>query len=116
MSRSPRPLAPTEAWTELDLRVGRVLSAEPFPAARRPAYRLQVDFGADVGQLGTSAQVTNYACADLIGRLVVGAVNLGEKRIAGFRSQFLLLGGVAADGTVHLLGVDPGAQPGDPVG
>lgn len=115
MSRSPGPLAPATAWATLDLRIGRVLSAEAFPAAHRPAYKLRVDFGAEVGQLGTSAQVTNYSCAELVGRLVVGAVNLGEKHIAGFRSQFLLLGGLAADGTVHLLGVDPGAQPGDPV-
>lgn len=90
----------------LDLRVGRVLEVTDFPEARKPAWQLTVDFGPVVGTLQTSAQVTNYAREELIGRLVVGAVNLGSKRIAGFTSQFLVLGGLEADGTVRLLEVD----------
>lgn len=102
------------AFFEIDLRVGRILSVEDFPEARLPAWKLTVDFGADVGQLRTSAQITNYSAQELVGRLVVGAINLGAKRIAGFRSEFLVLGGLEPDGTVHLLGVD-GVEPGAPV-
>lgn len=100
------------AFFDVDLRVGRVVSVEDFPDARLPAWKLTVDFGPDVGQLHTSAQIRNYSEPELVGRLVVGAINLGPKRIAGFRSEFLVLGGVEPDGTVHLLaveGVDPGA-------
>jgi tRNA-binding protein len=68
-----------------------------------------------VGQLQTSAQITNYAADDLLGRLVVGAINLGDKRIAGFTSEFLILGSLEPDGTVRLLQVDDGVSPGAPV-
>jgi tRNA-binding protein len=98
----------------LDLRVGRVESVERNDEAHKPAWKLFVDFGPDVGRLQTSAQVRNYDADELVGRLVVGAINLGPKRIAGFRSEFLVLGGIDPDGTVHLLGVD-GVEPGDPV-
>lgn len=100
-----------EGFFALDLRVGRVVSVAPFPEARAPAWKLRVDFGPEVGELQTSAQVTNYTEEELVGRLVVGAINLGPKRIAGFRSEFLVLGGLEPDGTVHLLGVD-GVDPG----
>ncbi len=99
----------------LDLRVGRVVAVEPFPEARTPALKLWVDFGPAVGTLATSAQITNYAPQELQDRLVVGAINLGDKRIAGFTSQFLVLGGLEPDGTVRLLSVDPGVDPGAPV-
>lgn len=99
----------------LDLRVGRVVSVRPFPEARKPAWRLTVDFGPVVGELETSAQITNYDQDELIGRLVVGVLNLGEKRIAGFSSQFLVLGALDADGTVNLLQVDADVAPGAPV-
>ncbi len=102
------------AFFDVDMRVGRVVSVEDFPEARRPACKLTVDFGPDVGQLRTSAQITNYSAEELVGRLIVGAINLGPKRIAGFRSEFLVLGGLEPDGTVHLLGVD-GVEPGAPV-
>jgi len=97
----------------LDMRVGRVTAVEPFPEARKPAWKLTVDFGPDVGTLRTSAQVTNYSQDELVGRLVVGAVNLGTKRIAGFVSEFLVLGAVDPDdGTVHVLTVPDATQPG----
>lgn len=102
------------AFFDLDLRVGRVVAVEAFPQARHPAWKLTVDFGPDVGHLQTSAQITNYSVAELVGRLVVGAINLGPKRIAGFRSEFLVLGGLEPDGTVHLLGVE-GVEPGAPI-
>lgn len=100
-----------EGFFALDLRVGRILEVEPFPEARKPAWKLRVDFGPEVGELRTSAQVTNYAEEELVGRLVVGAINLGSKRVAGYTSEFLVLGGLEPDGTVHLLGVE-GVEPG----
>lgn len=113
--RMPAAKPPVDPATffALDQRVGRVVDVEAFPEARTPAWKLTVDFGADVGVLRTSAQVTNYSPDELTGRLVVGVVNLGEKRIAGFASQFLVLGSITADDTVLLLEPDPAAQPGD---
>ncbi|PSO46209.1 MAG: tRNA-binding protein [Actinobacteria bacterium QS_8_72_14] len=99
----------------LDLRVGRVVEVAEFPEARTPSWKLTVDFGPAVGELRTSAQITNYRRDELLGRFVVGAINLGHKRIAGFVSEFLVLGGLQPDGTVCLLGVDPGVEPGAPV-
>lgn len=104
-----------DAFFALDLRVGRVRAVEPFPEARAPAWKLTVDFGPGLGERRTSAQITNYSADELVGRLVVGAVNLGPKRIAGFTSEFLVLGSIASDGTVLLLDPDPGAEPGAPI-
>jgi tRNA-binding protein len=104
-----------EGFFAVDLRAGRVVEVEPFPEARKPAWRLTVDFGPVVGQLRTSAQITNYAADELMGRLVVGAINLGAKRIAGFTSEFLVLGALDPDGTVRLLLLEPDVQPGAPV-
>ena len=97
----------------LDLRVGRVTAVDAFPEARKPAWKLTVDFGPEVGALRTSAQVTNYAEDELVGRLVVGAINLGSRQIGPFVSQFLVLGAVDPDdGTVHLLELPDGVEPG----
>ncbi|MEU6602768.1 tRNA-binding protein [Streptomyces flaveolus] len=115
-SQEPKPQSDPEHFFSTDIRVGRVVSVEPFPEARRPAYKLRVDFGPLVGELSTSAQVTNYPADELKDRLVVGVVNLGRKRIAGFASEFLLLGSYGKDGKVLLLSPDPGADPGDVVG
>ena len=107
-----KPDVGADHFFALDLRVGRVVEVEPFPEARKPSWKLTVDFGPVIGRLRTSAQITNYPAAELEGRLVVGAINLGAKRIAGFTSEFLVLGGLAPDGTVNLLevaNVGPGA-------
>lgn len=116
MSTQPTARKPDigAAFFDVDLRVGRVIDVEDFIEARTPAWRLTVDFGPDVGELRTSAQVKNYSSDELLGRLVVGAINLGPKRIAGFRSEFLVLGALEPDGTVHLLSVE-GVEPGSPV-
>lgn len=100
---------------DLDLRAGRVVAVEDFPEARKPAWKLAVDFGPVVGRLQTSAQIRNYDRDDLLDRMVVGAINLGTKRIAGFESQFLVLGALDPDGTVRLLEVPDGVLPGAPV-
>lgn len=98
----------------VDLRIGRVVGVEPFPEARNPAWKVEVDFG-PLGVLRTSAQITNYGKDELLGRQVVGVVNLGAKRIAGFESQFLILGGLEPDGTVRLLSPDAPLAPGSVV-
>ena len=93
-----------EAFGVLDMRVGRVLRVEPNTAARKPAWKLWIDFG-PLGQKQSSAQLTElYTEADLVGRLVIAAVNLGERRIAGFRSEVLVLGVPSPEGHVVLLG------------
>ncbi len=99
----------------VDMRAGRIVEVEPFPEARKPSMKIAVDFGPVIGTLTTSAQVTNYAREELIGRMVVGAVNLGEKRIAGFKSQFLILGSLEPDGAVKLLRVEDDVEPGAPI-
>jgi len=111
----PKPDIDPAQFFALDMRVGRVVDVEAFPEARAPALKLTVDFGPEIGTLRTSAQVTSYSADQLTGRLVVGAVNLGPKRIAGFTSQFLVLGSIDQDGTVRLLQPEPGAAPGCPI-
>ena len=89
------------------MRIGTVLSAAPFPEARKPAVKLEIDFGPELGVRRSSAQITlHYQPAALVGRQVVAAVNLGERRIAGFVSQVLVLGGVPGEGDVVLLAPD----------
>lgn len=110
-----KPEVGAEGFFALDLRVGRVVEVADFPEARKPAYKITVDFGPVVGELRSSAQITNYDRDELLDRLVVGAINLGPKRIAGFTSQFLVLGALEADGTVRLLEVPGDVAPGSVV-
>jgi tRNA-binding protein len=104
-----------DQYFALDIRTGRVVGVEDFPEARKPAWKIRVDFGPVIGELHSSAQITNYSKEELTGRLVVGAVNLGTKRIAGFTSEFLILGALDPDGTVRLLQLEDGVEPGAPV-
>ena len=95
-----------DAFLNVDMRIGTVIAAEPFPEARKPAIKLVIDFG-PLGTKRSSAQITmHYAPEQLVGRQVVAAVNLGERRIAGFVSEVLVLGGVPREGEVILLAVD----------
>jgi len=92
-----------EDFARVELRVGRVLAAEPFPEARRPAYRLQVDFGPDIGVRKSSARITDlYDPAELEGRLVVGVVNFPPKQIGPMMSECLITGFHDAEGRVVL--------------
>ena len=111
-----KPECGFDGFLAVDMRVGRVVEVHDFPEARKPAWRIVVDFGPVIGRLGSSAQITNYTAHQLMGRLVVGAVNLGRKRIAGFVSEFLVLGALEPDGTVQLLRPDGDPPLGAPVG
>lgn len=104
-----------EAYFALDLRAGKVIEVEEFPEARKPSWKLAVDFGPLIGILRTSAQIRNYGRDELIDRMVVGAINLGPKRIAGFTSEFLVLGALDPDGTVRLLQLEKVVRPGAPI-
>ncbi|MDP3706187.1 MAG: tRNA-binding protein [Legionellaceae bacterium] len=96
-----------EDFDRVDLRSGTIVKAEPFLRAKKPAYKVWVDFGSDIGILQTSAQITvHYQPENLIGKQVIGCVNLGEKNIAGFTSQFLLVGFSDRNGAICLATVD----------
>jgi tRNA-binding protein len=97
---------PTDGFDTTDLRVGRIVACEPHEAARKPAYQLWIDFG-PLGERTSSAQLTAlYEPEHLVGRLVIAAVNLGERRVAGFVSQVLVLGLPDAADRVVLLQPD----------
>jgi tRNA-binding protein len=103
---APVPMDPRDAFETLDLRVGRVTAVEPLAGARKPAFKLTVDFG-PLGVRGSSAQLTGlYRAEDLVGRLVIAAVNLGVRRIAGFVSEVLVLGVPDEGGRVVLLSTE----------
>jgi tRNA-binding protein len=97
---------PVQAFNTLDLRVGRVLRAEPNERARKPSYKLWIDFG-QLGEKTSSAQLRSlYRVEELVGRLVIAAVNLGSRNIAGFMSEVLVLGLPDEHGEVVLLSVE----------
>ena len=94
-------------FEKVDVRVGRVVRAEPFPEARKPAYRLWVDFGPEIGERKSSAQITaNYGLEDLPGRLVLGVVNFPPRQIGPMKSEVLVLGVPDEAGEVTLLAPD----------
>jgi tRNA-binding protein len=93
-------------FEKVDVRVGRISRVEDFPEARKPAWKLYVDFGPDIGERSSSAQVTNYTRDELEGRLVVAVVNFPPRQIGPFRSEVLVLGVPDEDGRVILLRPD----------
>jgi tRNA-binding protein len=106
-------MATIDDLQRIDMRVGTVLEAEPFPEARKPAIKLRIDFGPELGVRRSSAQLTrHYSPEQLVGRQIVAAVNLGERRIAGFVSEVLVLGAVPEEGEVILLALERPAPDG----
>lgn len=94
-------------FEKVELRVGTVLTVLDFPEARRPAYKLQVDFGAGFGIRWSSAQITkHYTKEELVGRQIVGVVNFPKKQIANFMSEFLVTGFADANGDIVLSAID----------
>ncbi|HTR76887.1 MAG TPA: tRNA-binding protein [Gemmatimonadaceae bacterium] len=110
-------MATAEDFFAIDMRVGTVVEALPFPEARKPALKVRIDFGHDIGVKWSSAQITtHYAPEGLRGRQVVAAVNLGPRRIAGFTSEVLLLGAMPTEREVVLLSVDQPVANGTRIG
>lgn len=99
-------MATIEDFEKVEMRVGRIVAVEDFPEARKPAYKLTVDFG-PLGTKRSSAQITAlYSKEDLLGRLVVAVVNFPPRRIGPFLSEVLVLGAPDAEGRVVLLAVE----------
>jgi tRNA-binding protein len=98
---------PYETFAAVDIRVGTVVAAEPFPEARRPAYRLRIDFGPEIGVKRSSAQLTiHYALDQLVGRQIAAIVNFAPRQIGPFMSEVLVLGFPDEAGSVVLVAPD----------
>jgi tRNA-binding protein len=108
---------PMPDFASIDMRVGTVLTAEPFPEARKPSIKLSIDFGPELGVKRSSAQLTvHYEPEQLVGRQVVAAVNLGTRRIATFDSEVLVLGAMPTPTEVVLLAPDQRVANGTRIG
>jgi tRNA-binding protein len=102
-----KPIVTYADFEKLDVRAGRIINVEAFPAARKPAYKMTIDFGPDVGVKQSSAQITEHYTMDgLVGQVVIGVVNFAPKRIADFTSEALVLGVADDNGRVVLLTPD----------
>ncbi len=101
-------------FARLDIRIGKVVDVQPFPRARNPSYKVGVDVGAE-RIMWSSAQITNYEPAALIGSLVVCVCNFAPKNIAGFTSEILILGAANSEGNVIVLSPRSEVAPGEPV-
>jgi tRNA-binding protein len=105
-----------EDFQRIDIRVGRVVAVDDFPEARKPAWKLTVDFGPEVGVKRSSAQIAHYRREALEGRLVVGVVNFPPRQIGPVRSEVLVLGAIDDAKGVVLLRPDDEVEPGDRIG
>src|ERR1051326_1845432 len=95
-----------DQFLAVDMRVGRIEAVDDFPEARKPAWKLTIDFGPEIGVKRSSAQITNYTREELLGRLVVGVVNFPPRQIGPFRSEVLVLGALDPEHGVVLLSPD----------
>ena len=110
---APAPQIGFDDFLKVDVRVGEVVRVEAFPEARKPAYKLTIDFGPEVGIKRSSAQITrHYTLDELTGRKVAAVVNFAPRQIGPFMSEVLTLGFPDADGEVVLVGVDRDAPVG----
>jgi len=106
-----------EDFFAIDIRVGTVVRAEPFPEARKPSIKLEIDFGPELGVRRSSAQITTHYTPDsLTGTQVIAVVNIGERRIAGFTSQVLVLGAMPSPTEVVVLRPGHAVQNGTRIG
>jgi tRNA-binding protein len=106
-------------FQQVDMRIGRVIAVDDFPEARKPAWKLTIDFGPEIGVKRSSAQITNYDREELLGTLVTAVVNFPPRQIGPFMSEVLVIGAYdTADPAqpVILLRPDRGAKPGSPIG
>lgn len=110
--RGALPSVGFEQFASVDMRVGRIVAVDEFPEARVPAWKLRIDFGPELGERRSSAQITHYSREELLGRLIVAVVNLPPKRIGPFVSEVLVLGALDERRGVVLLEPEGGAQPG----
>lgn len=111
MGDAPEPqLEDAATFFAVDMRVGRVTAVEDFPEARFPAWKLQVDFGPEIGEKISSAQITHYSREQLEGKLVIGVVNLPPRQIGPVRSEVLVLGALDSEQGVVLLRPDEDAE------
>lgn len=109
-------MATFDDFKKLDIRVGEILEVEDFPEARNPSYKLKVDFGDEIGIKQSSAQITEiYPKDELIGKQVLGVVNFSPLRIAGFKSEVLILGTYSKNGVV-LINPERKVEKGDKLG
>jgi tRNA-binding protein len=113
MTSGPAPETDFDTFMAVDIRVGRVTAVEDFPEARKPAWKLTIDFGPEVGEKRSSAQIRNYEREELEGRLVVAVVNFPPRQIGPFRSEVLVLGAVDDEKGVILLRPDEDVALGD---
>jgi tRNA-binding protein len=106
-------------FAQVDMRIGRVIAADEFPEARRPAWKLTIDFGPEIGLKRSSAQITHYPREELVGSLVTAVVNFPPRQIGPFLSEVLVLGALDESDPTHpvvLLRPDRGATPGSHIG
>lgn len=103
-------MATYDDFQKLDMRVGKIIAVDDFPEARKPAYKLKIDFGHEIGIKRSSVQITNYKKEELLGRQVVCVVNFPIKQIGQFFSEVLTLGAEREEGGYELLRPDPDAK------
>jgi tRNA-binding protein len=101
-------IIPFDDFLKIDIRVGTIVACDPFPEARKPAYKLKIDFGPKIGTRKSSAQITTlYEAEQIVGRQVAAVVNFAPRQIGPFMSEVLVLGFPTADGDVSMVTVDP---------